>query len=62
MPQNREYPAKNHTAGAMKRELFPGKSRDASVGGGYPKGPMARKGKPGNKPAKGVLTTGGGHG
>ena len=60
MAQN--FPPKTRTAGAMKPGLFPGKSRGASVGKGFPSGPSARKGSPGKKPAKGVLTSGGGHG
>lgn len=63
MPQNREYPAKNRSVAAMDRALFPTKTRSAGVDEGQPPGPAPRKGGDmGNKPKKGVLTTGGGHG
>lgn len=62
MPQNREYPPKNRSAGGMKA-TYPSKSRGAGVGEGQPSGPPRRKGgDTGNKPNKGVLTSGGGHG
>lgn len=63
MPQNREYPAKTRTVGAMKREMFPTKTRSAGVDEGQPSGPSPRKASDsGNPPKKGVLTTGGGQG
>lgn len=63
MPQNREYPAKTRSLGSMERAIYPSKSRGAGVGEGQPSGPPRKKGgDTGNKPSKGVLTTGGGHG
>lgn len=63
MPQNRDYPPKTRTAGAMEKSAYTSKSRGAGVGEGYPSSPPRRKGGDmGNKPSKGVLTTGGGHG
>lgn len=63
MPQNKEYPSKTRCVASMDRSLFPSKSRGAGVEEGQPSGPSPRKGGDmGNKPAKGVLKTGGGHG
>lgn len=61
MPQNRDYPTKTRNIALAKP--FPGKSRTIEVDKSYPSGPKARSGgDSGNKPSKGTLTSGGGHG
>ena len=61
MPQNREYPAKTRSIALGK--LFPAKSRTIEVDKSFPSGPKTRSGGDGgNKPSKGVLIGGGGHG
>lgn len=61
MPQNRSYPTKTRSVALAKP--FPAKSRTIEVNKVHPSGPKARSGgDSGNKPSKGVLTNGGGHG
>lgn len=55
------FPPKKRSVAVGK--TFPARSRSVGVGENAPKGPSPRKATTdGNKPAKGVLTTGGGHG
>ena len=61
MPQNREYPAKTRSVAVGMS--FPSRTKSAAVNEVVKGGPSSRGAhSDGKKPAKGVLTKGGGHG